>query len=148
VGDKLYFINSIIYTITALRDDGWFWYMPVAGGWVGERKREILMRILWPPTEEEEEGVVSDYEYEEEDGRGRRWKGGERGSGSSRMIEIDLASEGKSSFCYEGEGEGRGSVGGSSSMYSPSIGGGPTAAGKRVVVVGGGGLNDISVVSV
>lgn len=32
-GDIYYFINSVIYTIAALRDCGAFWYLPTAGIW-------------------------------------------------------------------------------------------------------------------
>jgi hypothetical protein len=31
LGDVLYFVNSIFYTMAALRDDGWFWWMPLSG---------------------------------------------------------------------------------------------------------------------
>jgi hypothetical protein len=30
-GDVLYFVGSIFYLLAALRDDGWFWFMPTAG---------------------------------------------------------------------------------------------------------------------
>jgi len=30
-GDILYFIGSVFYVFAALRDDGWFWVLPVAG---------------------------------------------------------------------------------------------------------------------
>jgi len=31
VGDVLYFIGAVFYVVAALRDDGWFWFGPLAG---------------------------------------------------------------------------------------------------------------------
>ena len=33
-GDIFYFINSIFYTFAAMRECGWFWFMPAWGRWV------------------------------------------------------------------------------------------------------------------
>lgn len=38
-GDIFYFMNSILYLLSCLRDDGWFWFMPVAG-----EPRPVLLR--------------------------------------------------------------------------------------------------------
>jgi hypothetical protein len=38
--DWLYFVNSLLYTAAALRDDGWFWFMPLAGQWRDTKSAE------------------------------------------------------------------------------------------------------------
>ena len=41
VGDAVFFVNSIFYILAAMRDCGWFWWLPSWGRWVSiEETRE------------------------------------------------------------------------------------------------------------
>jgi hypothetical protein len=45
-GDILYFVNSLCYTVAALRDDGWFWFMPLAGQWSTSQEDFMIYEVI------------------------------------------------------------------------------------------------------
>jgi hypothetical protein len=45
-GDIFYFINSLYYLVATFRDDGWFWFMPLAGGFPDEDTTLLLQKAF------------------------------------------------------------------------------------------------------
>jgi len=64
LGDAFYGANSLLYLIAGLRDDGWWWFMPLAGGPYEYERLVDKMRSgstsggFREPLEEDEGGVV------------------------------------------------------------------------------------------
>ena len=49
-GDIVYFVGACYYMFAAMRDDGWFWFMPLAGRW---KLKKVLVNPDGTPKEVE-----------------------------------------------------------------------------------------------
>jgi len=54
-GDIVYFVGSVYYLLASMRDDGWFWFMPLAGRW---KLKKVLVNPDGTPKEIEHEPKV------------------------------------------------------------------------------------------
>lgn len=93
--DILYAANGWFYLLASLRDDGWFWFMPLAGGFPCPAGHALMVRIIYSAEKKQHiKEALARLEAEERQGKGL----------ASAMVAL-LASEDEE----QGQGPGSGS---------------------------------------